>query len=144
MSLAIPFNSFIRDLGEKKHDLSSDTFKARLLNVAVDDSWDTWSDCSANEIANGNGYTTGGITLTVVSWSITDGAVRWMVTSPVWTSATSGMAAYRSLVIVNDSAPNDELVLYIDYGFGRSVAVGENAPIFFDEENGLFVLSVAG
>jgi len=54
------------------------------------------------------------------------------------------MAAYRSLVIVNDSAPNDELVLYIDYGFGRSVAVGENAPIFFDEENGLFVLSVAG
>lgn len=144
MSLVLPFKSFIRDLGEKKHDLSSDTFKARLLSVEVDPDWDTWSDCSASEIANGNGYTTGGITLSVTSWSITDGAVRWMVTSPVWTSSGAGMASYRSLVIVNDTATNDELVLYVDYGFGRSVAAGEDAPIFFDEENGVFVLGISG
>lgn len=144
MAEVIPFQTFLRDLGEEKHDLSSDSFKARLLNVEVDDTWDTWSDCSANEIANGNGYTTGGITLTVVSWTVTDGAVRWIVTSPEWTSSGTGMAAYRSLVIVNDTAPSDELVLYIDYGFGRSVPVGEKAPIYFDEENGLIVLSVGG
>ena len=143
MALVIPFKSFLRDLGEEKHDLSSDTFKARLLNVAVDSDWDTWSDCSANEIANGNGYTTGGITLSITSWGITDGAVRWVVDSPEWTSSSSGMAVYRSLVIVNDSAPSDELVLYIDYGFGRAVPVGEKAPIFFDEENGLFILGIS-
>lgn len=142
MSFAIPFESFLRDLGEEKHDLSSDTFKARLINTAVDTAWDTWSDCSAYEISNGNGYTTGGVTLTVVSWTVTDGAVRWMVTSPTWTSSGTGMASYRSLIILNDTAPSDELVLFIDYGFGRSVAAGETAPIYFDEENGLFVLSV--
>lgn len=143
MAQVVAFTSFLRDLGEEKHDLSSDTFKARLLNVAVDTAWDTWSDCSANEIANGNGYTTGGITLTVTSWSVTAGAVRWLVDSPEWTSSSSGMASYRSLVIVNDTAPNDELVLYIDYGFGRSVPVGQKAPIYFDEENGLFILGIS-
>jgi hypothetical protein len=142
MALAIPFNSWVRDLGNKKFDMDGDTFKARLLSSAASSSWVQWSDCSANEIANGNGYTTGGVTLTIVSWSISGGAVRWMVTSPTWTSSGTGMAAYRTLVVLDDSATNDELVCYIDYGFGRSVAAGEAAPIFFDQENGLITLSV--
>ena len=143
MSQVIPFATFLRDLGEEKHDLSSDTFKARLINVEVDPDWDTWSDCSAYEIDNGNGYTTGGVTLTVTSWGATDGAIRWFLVSPVWTSATSGMASYRSLIILNDTAPSDELCLYVDYGFGRSVPVGENAPIFLDEENGAFIIGLS-
>jgi hypothetical protein len=143
MSLILPFPSFLLGLGTEKHNLSSDTLKARLLNVAIDTAWDTWSDCSAYEIANGNGYTTGGVSLTVTSWSITDGAVRLIIPSPTWTSSGSGMASYQSLVVVNDTAPSDELCLYVDYGFGRSVAVGEEAPIYFDEENGIFLLGVA-
>lgn len=143
MSQVIPFATFLRDLGEKKHDLSSDTFKARLINTAVDPDWDTWSDCSAYEIANGNGYTTGGVTLTIVSWGVTDGALRWLITSPVWNSTGAGMANYRSLIILNDSAASDELCLYVDYGFGRSVPASEAAPIFLDEENGAFVMGLS-
>ncbi len=142
MSNIIPFQTFLRDLGEKIHDLSSDTFKARLITAAVDPSWDTWSDCSAFEIANGNGYTTGGVTLTIVSYSIAGGAVRWIIDSPVWTSSGTGMASYRSVIVLNDTAASDQLALYIDYGYGRAVASGQAAPIFFDEENGAFIIGL--
>jgi len=135
-------NSFWIAMGTEKHNLSSDTIKARLINAALDLDWDVWADCSAYEIANGNGYTTGGVTLTLVSWALDSAGVpRLIYSSPSWTSSGSGMASYRSLIVVNDSAPSDELVGGIDYGFGRSVPVGEAAPIVFHETNGLLAIS---
>ncbi len=125
-------------LAAEKHTLGSDTLKARLITSALDLDWDEWADCSGDEIANGNGYTTGGVTLTVTSWGLDSNDIpRLIITSPVWTSSGAGMAAYRTLIVLNDTAPADEIIGGIDYGFLRQVPSGSAAPIYFDETNGL-------
>lgn len=46
-------------------DLDTDTLKLALVTSSYTPSTahDEWADVSANEVANGNGYTTGGVTL---------------------------------------------------------------------------------
>jgi len=57
-----------------------------------------WSSVSANEIANGNGYTTGGATLTsTVATSIT-GGFKFSSASPSWTASGGNIPAWRYAV----------------------------------------------
>jgi hypothetical protein len=58
-----------------------------------------WANVSANEIANGNGYTTGGVALSsVAAATVTNG---WKLTSsnPSWTASGTGIPAWRYGVI---------------------------------------------
>jgi hypothetical protein len=53
-------------------DMETVTAKIALVTSAYTpnrDTHDFWDDVSANEVANGNGYATGGVTLTTVLWS---------------------------------------------------------------------------
>lgn len=131
-------HSFWLALANEKHTLGSDAFKARLLDVPLDLDWDVWADCSADEIANGNGYSTGGLALTLVSWGLDSANVpRLIFQTPTWTSSGAGMASYQTLIILNDTAPSDELVGGIDYGFNRGVPAGEVAPIYLHQTDGI-------
>lgn len=60
-----------------------------------------WADVSANEIANGNGYTTGGGTLTGVAATATAGSNGYYLagTVPVWTASGAGIPAHRYYVM---------------------------------------------
>lgn len=58
-----------------------------------------WAAASAAEIANGNGYTTGGIALTGVALSQTGGVVKFTASNPVWTASGSGIPAWRRAVL---------------------------------------------
>jgi hypothetical protein len=114
------YTAFFAALATEKHNLATDTFRARLLTTALDGTDDTWSDVSADEVATGGGYTSGGVGLTIVSASYTNGAYRVVFSAPEWTGSGGGFS-FRSMVILNDSAPSDELVGGVD--FGRTVAI---------------------
>lgn len=59
-----------------------------------------WSVASANEIANGNGYTTGGATPATISLTQTSGVVKFTwSTAVVWTASGSGIPAWRRAVL---------------------------------------------
>ena len=58
-----------------------------------------WADLSANEIANGFGYTTGGITLASVTASTITGGYKITCTAPVWTASGGSIPAWRYGVI---------------------------------------------
>ncbi len=55
-----------------------------------------------NEVANGNGYTTGGVALTGVVLSRTGNVTKFTADSPVW-SASGGSIAARFAVIYKDA-----------------------------------------
>lgn len=118
------FNSFIEAVAEKKHDMSADTFKVMLTNTAPV----ATNTVKANitEIAGGNGYTAGGQTVPIASSSQTAGTYTAAVnTTLTWTAAGGSIASFRYAVMYNDTATNDELVGFWDYGSSISPAAGE-------------------
>ena len=60
----VKFYSFTEAVAEKVHNLGSDALKVMLTNTLPAATTATkYSDISGTELANGNGYTTGGATV---------------------------------------------------------------------------------
>jgi hypothetical protein len=141
------YPAFLAAVFDEKHSIkvAGDTLKARLLTTALDPADDTWSDISADEVATGGGYTSGGVTCSVLGVSTTGGVLAIRIESPAWTGSGGGFS-FRSLVLVNDTAPSDELVGGIDYGRTVTITASENTETLgytaFDETNGVIVLGV--
>jgi hypothetical protein len=53
----------------------------------------------ANELANGNGYTTGGIALSSLVDPTITGGYKFSSASPVWTASGTGIPAWRNAVM---------------------------------------------
>jgi hypothetical protein len=83
-------------------DLTTVTVKLALVASTYtpnQDTDDAWADVSANEIANGNGYTTGGYTLlTPVLTEITKG-FKFSSANPSWTAEGGNIPAWRYMVM---------------------------------------------
>jgi hypothetical protein len=116
----------------KKIDWSSDTIKAALFTSAYTPAQDTdelYSGISANEVANGNGYTTGGNTCTSIDPAYTAGTNtgKFDAADPtVWTASGAGFS-FRYVVIYD--ATSDVLIGYLDYGSTVTMS-GANADTF--------------
>lgn len=116
------YNRFKANLMNKEIDLEADTLRVMLLNDshAFDAAHNTKSQIVANELANGNGYTTNGA-------AIADGAVtqaattKFDATDTAWTAAT--FTAYHA-VIYDDTLANDDLIASIDFGGAKTVSSG--------------------
>lgn len=54
-----------------------------------------------NEHANANGYTTGGIALTGVTWTDTSGSEAFTCAAPVWTAAGGSIVARFAVIYQN-------------------------------------------
>jgi hypothetical protein len=123
------FNQTIADVFNKVHDFSSDTVKAYLTNATPDSSDAVKTDVA--EISAGNGYTAGGVALTVTSSTQTGGTYSVAVdTTPIVLTASGGsIGPFRYLVSYNDTAASDNLISYYDYGSAITVADGENFTI---------------
>ena len=81
---------------------TSTNFRLALITSAwtPNNATDTnYANVSGSEIANGNGYTTGGGTLTGVVISQTSGTVKFTSATFVWTASGSGVPAWRRGVV---------------------------------------------
>lgn len=75
-------------------DLDSDTFKCALLTSASNLATTStlWSGVTG-EVANGNGYTTGGITVSPLVLAGTNSVTVKFGTNPTWTASASSLTA---------------------------------------------------
>lgn len=103
------------------HDLDTHTIKAALTTStqSIDATFaGSSTDCRyadlTNEVANGNGYTTAGVTLTM-SVTRSTGTVTVDATDAQWTTAT---ITAKYCVVYNDSATNKDLVGFVDLDTG--------------------------
>jgi len=140
MPTPVFFHSFIEAVMEKKHNLSSDTLKWMLTNTAPSTSNTVKADIT--EIGAGNGYTAGGATWSGVTSTSSSGTYYLNGDDVTWTASGGTMATFRYAVLYNDTATNDELILWIDYGVGLSYASGLTHTLDVDATLGLFSVSV--
>ena len=136
------FHEFKNNLGNGAIDLDSHTFKAVLTNTAPTAGTDD-ELADITQIANGFGYTTGGVTLTSVTWLETGaglGVWRFTAADFSWTASGGTIGPFRYVVIYDDTSTGDKLVGMLDYGTSISVTDG-NGFAGDVGANGLFELS---
>lgn len=125
-------NSFVEALAEKKHDLGADVLKAMLTNTAPV----ATNTVKANltEITAGNGYTAGGEVITVSSSSQTGGTYSLVTVDKVITASGGTIGPFRYVALYNDTATNDELIGWYDYGSSITLNDAESFTIDFGTE----------
>jgi hypothetical protein len=134
------FYSFVEAIHEKKHNLGSDTLKVLLTNTAPSLSNTQKSDISG-ELSTANGYTAGGATVTITSSAQSSGLYTLIATDVTWTASGGSIGPFRYAVFYNDTATNDELIGYLDYGYSVTVASGQTFTLDFDAVSGLYYAS---
>ena len=112
----------------RMQDLVGATVKVALVSSAytpdaANTGHDEWADVSANEIANGNGYTTGGNSAAVSASAQTGGVFKLTLADPaIWTASGAGFS-FQYAVLVDTTAGIN--VGYWDYGSSQAVAAGD-------------------
>jgi hypothetical protein len=135
------FNAFVEHVAEKVHNLGSDTLKVYLSNATPSASDDAVKTDLA-EISAGNGYTAGGNAASITSSSQTSGTYKLVLADPAtWTAAGGTIGPFRYAVLYNDTATNDELIGWWDYGSSITLAIGETFTVDFDATNGVLTIA---
>ncbi len=98
-------------------NLSTDTIKFLLTNTAPVATNSTYANISANELASGNGYTTGGSALSANSSTNSSGTQTFTgtIANPTW-SATGAMGPFRYVVMYDTTASGQPLLGWWDNG----------------------------
>ena len=88
------------------------------------------------EVANGNGYTTGGNSAAVSSSAASAGTYKLVLSSPTaWTATGAGFSFQYAILTDSTAGVN---VGYWDYGSSQAVAAGETVTVTLDGTNGVF------
>jgi len=132
------FNSFVEALSEKVHNLGSDTLKLMLTNSAPIAS--NTVKANLTEISAGNGYTAGGTAVTISSSSQTSGLYKLVGSDVTITASGGSIGPFRYVVLYNDTASNDELIGWWDYGASITLLTGETITIDLDATNGILTI----
>lgn len=89
------------------------------------DTHDFWNDASANEVANGSGYTTGGETLAgkTITYDSASDQVRWDANDVTWTFTASKTWRYAPVYIDTAGASStDPLYALLSWDSNQSVS----------------------
>lgn len=86
-------------LGSASISIASQPMKVALLtsSYTFSSSHTVYADLT-NELANGNGYTTGGVALGTVAWTQSGAVTNFSCANPSWTASGSGIPAFRYAV----------------------------------------------
>ncbi len=132
--------------GNKVADMDTDTFNCSLSTTANATAHTAASNARTdvtNQVANGSGYTTGGVALTGVVWSRSSGTVTWDSNDPSWT-ASGGTITARYAYITDETvaAPvADPIVVSSDLDAASiSVTTGNTLTIQMNA-SGIFTLA---
>ena len=140
----IPFNIAKLKLANGTFDLDTQTFKMALTTSAqalAATFAGTSTDCRyadlTAEVANGNGYTTAGKTLSC-TWTRATGTVTFDCDDQAWTSST---ITCKYAVIYADNA-NDDLLCFCDLDTGGGSVSTTAGPLTITiNASGVFTLS---
>lgn len=130
------FNSFVEALAEKVHNLGSDTLTIALCAAANAPVATNTQLSNLVQIAYTN---LSARTLTVIESAQTSGTYKLTITDKVLT-ASGTVGPFRYIVIYNDTATNDELIGWYDYGSEITLNNGDTFTINFDDANGVLTI----
>lgn len=132
------FQPFVEKLAEKAHNLGSDQLVVALCaaanapvntnGVLTDLTEISYTNCSSRNITTSASAQSGG-------------TYKLTLTDLVLTASGGTVGPFRYLVIYNDTATNNELIGFYDYGSDITLAAGETFTIDFDGTNGALTIT---
>jgi hypothetical protein len=125
------FNSFVEALSEKVHNLGADTLTVALTNTLPVNTNTVLANITQIAYTNIQDGATTGRNLTGVTSAQTSGTYKLDADNLVLT-ATGTVATFRYVVLFNNSATNDELIGWYDYGSPVILLNGETFTITWD------------
>jgi hypothetical protein len=128
--------TFVLALGQKKHNLGSDSLKLALSNTAPGGTEAVLADLT--EIAYTNLSTRA---VTTTSWTQSGGTAKLVCVDNTLTASGGAVAGFRYVWLYNDTATNKELIGYWDRGSTLTLQDGDSVLIDFDGTNGVLQLS---
>lgn len=104
------YNQFHQWIADSTFNLASTTFNMALFLSTSNCATQTNSlyGYLTNEVANANGYTTGGVTLSSVTWTISTATATFTAGNAVWT-ASGGSITARYAVVYGSGTLNGHL-----------------------------------
>lgn len=132
------FNSFVEAVAEKVHNLGSDQLVVALCAsanapVATNTQLSNLTQISYTNLSSRN--------ITTSASAQSSGTYKLTLTDLVLTASGGSVAAFRYVVIYNDTATNDELIGWYDYGSDLTLADTETLTIDFDGSAGVLTLA---
>jgi hypothetical protein len=139
------YGQFFNALANKEIDLNSDTIKVALCTSSYTPDQDThnYYDDLTNQVANGNGYTTGGATLASPTFTYTGASnvFKFDADDVTWSSST---ITARYAVVYDDTPATSgtkPLICYVDFGADVS-STSSNFTITWNAD-GIFTVTVS-
>ena len=134
MANYVKYQCFVEDLAEGKHNLSSDAITVALSNTAPNAGTHVkLADVTAVSTANLDDTTP-----TVSSSGQTSGTYK-LVLADLTMTASGTVGPFRYVILYNDTAANDPLICYFDYGSEVTLAKDDTFKLDFGDQ--LFSLS---
>lgn len=130
------FNSFTEAIAEKVHNLGADTLEVALTNTAPVNTNTILANITQISYTNLNART-----VTVSGSSQTSGVYKLTVTDKTLTSTGGSTGPFRYVVLFNQTATNDELIGWYDYGSSITLGDGESLLLNFDDANGVLTIT---
>lgn len=119
-----------------------DTYKVKLLSAGTFNATHTTLTATGGTEVSGNGYTTGGATLSGVSvTTTTTNDATFDANDVVW-SASGGSIAALAAIVYNDTDTDDPPVAFIDFGGTETAGDGTDFKIVWNA-SGIFTFTVA-
>ena len=118
--------SFKAEILDEVHDLVADTLKIALFTSSASLGASTTAYSTSNEVANGNGYATGGVTLANRAVSTSGTTAFFDADDPTWTSASF---TARGALIYN-STNGDKAIAVLNFGGDFTVSSGTFRIVF--------------
>lgn len=129
----------------RRVDWAGDTIKVALCTSSFSPNQDTqdFYDDITNEVANGNGYTTGGATLSskTVNYDSSTNTVALRAGASSWTTATF-TARYAVIYKDTGTGSTSPLIGYVDFGGDETVSSG-TFTITWDVTDGVLKITAA-
>ena len=130
------FQPFVENLAEKAFNLGSDQITVALSSGAPTNTWSQLS--SVTEIAYTN-LSTRNVTTTSSAQSA--GTYKLVLQDLTLTASGGAVASFRYVILYDNTATNDELIGFYDYGSSVTLADGESLLLDFDGSAGVLTIA---
>lgn len=120
-----------------------DTYKVKLLTAATfNATHTTLAATGGTEVANGNGYTTGGATLANAAvTTVNTNEAKFDADDVTW-AASGGAITASFAILYNDTDADDPPVAFIDFDGAQTAGTGTDFKIIWNA-NGIVTFTVA-
>lgn len=129
------------DLLTKATSWTADTINCALFSASTYTSTDTAYNTSGTEVANANGYTTGGqaVGSRTTSTQTTTPNLAKISAATSWTATGAGFSAVAAKLYSTTNA--NRPIAHIDFGGTQTASGGGTFTITWDNTNGVFNLA---